>query len=244
MIFKHSKLHNGLNIITLEIPGLKSVNVSFWFKRGSRDEGENEESYYHLLEHCLLSGSQNYPDEFKIAQLIKDTGSYLNAHSDSESICLESDILIGNLKKIFNLLTDASLNPLLSKKIIEREVKIINEELLRKTTFISKTINFYSELSMYNKTDLAKISYGQTRNIQKIDIKKIKELHKQIINPKNIAIISVGGVNHEKIKKIAQKNLGHVKNKEIPVREKQEAKPTKITDNNQKCPFLSARCTI
>jgi len=75
---KRETLANGLVLITEELEHFKSTSISFYLKRGSRDETSNEKGYSHFCEHMLFKGTDKYSKE-DIANIFDLMGGNFNA---------------------------------------------------------------------------------------------------------------------------------------------------------------------
>ncbi len=210
MNFKQSKLNNGLSVQSVETKGFGLETITVWFRQGYRDEKEDEDSYYHLLEHALMSGSDNYPSEEIINKVVADTGSYFNASVWIEHLNVEAQCLMIHLDSIFDLLADLILRPLIKEEVVIQESKIINEELLKHSTDPQRTLAYYSAISMYNNTPLANLGFGRMRNIKGATAEKLLNIYKRILNPSEMAIIGMGGASHDRILKLAEDRFGQI----------------------------------
>jgi len=58
------ELNNGLTVIVHEDRKAPIVQVSVWYKVGSKDEPVGKTEFAHLFEHLMFNGSENYDDEW------------------------------------------------------------------------------------------------------------------------------------------------------------------------------------
>lgn len=58
IIYKESKLANGLKVMTAQNDSILVVDTSLWTRTGYRYEKSDEFGYAHLLEHMLFSGTK------------------------------------------------------------------------------------------------------------------------------------------------------------------------------------------
>src|ERR1044072_8634639 len=52
-----TRLGNGLTILTDHMPGLRSVSVGIWVRRGSRHESPELNGICHFIEHAVFKGT-------------------------------------------------------------------------------------------------------------------------------------------------------------------------------------------
>ncbi|HYG79744.1 MAG TPA: insulinase family protein, partial [Pyrinomonadaceae bacterium] len=53
-----TRLPNGLTVLTEHMPGLRSVTVGIWARRGSRHEQPELNGICHFIEHAVFKGTQ------------------------------------------------------------------------------------------------------------------------------------------------------------------------------------------
>ena len=79
-----SKLKNGLPVITVPMPGVKSVTVLVVTNTGSRFETPREEGIAHFFEHMVFKGTTKYPTAQVLAKAIDSIGADFNAFTSKE----------------------------------------------------------------------------------------------------------------------------------------------------------------
>ena len=57
MTVRCTRLGNGVQVVTEEMPDSHSATLSFWVDAGSRDESPPEWGASHFLEHLLFKGT-------------------------------------------------------------------------------------------------------------------------------------------------------------------------------------------
>src|SRR5450759_2548314 len=73
-----TRLANGLTILTEHMPGLRSVSLGIWVRRGSRHETPALNGICHFIEHALFKGSQR-----RSARQIATESDRLGGHLDA-----------------------------------------------------------------------------------------------------------------------------------------------------------------
>src|SRR5690242_10129064 len=53
-----TRLANGLTVLTEHMPGLRSVSLGIWVRRGSRHENPELNGICHFIEHALFKGTR------------------------------------------------------------------------------------------------------------------------------------------------------------------------------------------
>ena len=121
-------LANGLRIITEKIDSVKSISVGIWVKTGSRNEEKELAGITHFIEHMLFKGTEKR-SAFEIAQSMESVGGYLNAFTSSEYTCYYARCVDEQLSRALDVLSDMVLNPSFPEEEIEKEKKVVIEEM-------------------------------------------------------------------------------------------------------------------
>ncbi|MFH0897894.1 MAG: insulinase family protein, partial [Candidatus Bathyarchaeota archaeon] len=119
-----SRLHNGLKVITEEIPSSKSTSIGIWVDVGSRDEEKAYHGCSHFLEHLLFKGTKRRSAR-EISTIIEERGGYLNAFTDRDMTCYHAKVLSGDLPLAVDVLSDMVANPLLKPEDIDTERTVV-----------------------------------------------------------------------------------------------------------------------
>ena len=78
-------LDNGVRIVTMAMPHVRSVSMGVWVHVGARDETDTESGLSHFIEHMLFKGTTRRPTARHIAEAIEGIGGYSNAFTDQET---------------------------------------------------------------------------------------------------------------------------------------------------------------
>ena len=121
-------LDNGLRLITERMPQVRSVTIGVWLMRGSRHETDARSGIAHFVEHMLFKGTDSRSAE-DIAQSIDSIGGQLDAFTAKEYASYYIKVLDEHLALAVDLLSDIVLRPAFPAEEIEREKKVILEEI-------------------------------------------------------------------------------------------------------------------
>ena len=121
-------LDNGLRLITESMPHVRSVTIGVWLTRGSRDESDERSGIAHFVEHMLFKGTDTRSAE-DIAQSIDSIGGQLDAFTAKEYASYYIKVLDDHLPFAVEVLSDIVMHPAFSPEDIEREKKVVLEEI-------------------------------------------------------------------------------------------------------------------
>ena len=126
--YNKTVLPNGMKIITEAIPHVHSVSLGVWIDVGSRDETNSVAGVSHFIEHMSFKGTRNRTAA-DIALYLEAVGGVLNAFTSREQTCFYAKFLDQHLPNAVEILFDLVGNPLFDKNDIEKEKKVVLEEL-------------------------------------------------------------------------------------------------------------------
>ncbi len=127
-MYKKEVLGNGMVVLTEQMPQVRSVSIGLWVKVGSRYERADRAGISHFIEHLLFKGTESRSAE-EIAQAVDSVGGTLDAFTSRENTCLYAKVLGEDLPLAMDLLSDLLLRPRLDSEDIEKERRVVLEEI-------------------------------------------------------------------------------------------------------------------
>jgi predicted Zn-dependent peptidase len=127
-MIQSSVLDNGLSVLTERMPNLRSISLGIWLKKGSRHEEERENGISHFIEHLVFKGTRRRSGQ-EIAKIIDSIGGQIDAFTSKEYTCFYAKVLDEHLGVALDLLSDIVLNPRFDPQDIDKERKVIFEEI-------------------------------------------------------------------------------------------------------------------
>lgn len=136
------KLSNGLQVITVPMPGVKSATVLALANTGSRYETKKEQGIAHFFEHIVFKGTQKYPDTQTLASAVDAVGADFNAFTSKEYTGYYVKSASKDIAVSIDVVSDMLLQPLIRDEDVAKEKGVIIEEI-----------------NMYEDTPMRKIGY-------------------------------------------------------------------------------------
>jgi predicted Zn-dependent peptidase len=123
-----SILGNGIRIVTEKIPAAHSATIGFWVENGSRHERPAQQGISHFTEHMLFKGTARR-SALDIAKEIDSVGGVLNGFTSREYSCYYAKVMARKLPLAIDLLSDIVLNSVFDTEEMEKERKVILQEI-------------------------------------------------------------------------------------------------------------------
>jgi predicted Zn-dependent peptidase len=202
--FYRKVLSNGMTII-FEKRALPIVAVAFAVKNGGINEKISEKGISHFIEHMLYKGTPTRNAK-KIASEIEKRGGILNGFTDEEITAYWCKMPSKHLNVALDVLSDMIKNPLFDEKELEKEKKVIFEEIkMRKDNPIIYVLDKIQNFLYKGSLEIPLIGTYKTINL--INRKKIVEKFENVYVPKNLIFAVVGNAEFDEIVKFIEKNF-------------------------------------
>ena len=210
---KHT-LENGLRILDIPMPGVKSATVFILVGAGSRYEEKEINGLSHFLEHMAFKGTKKRPTALHIASLIDGIGGEFNAFTSKDHTGYYIKAASKHLPLLFDVLSDMLLHSKFASEEIEREKGVIIEEInMYEDTPMRKISDLYENL-LYGDTKLGRDVAGRPEVIRSIKREDFKSYISRFYSPSNTIVAVAGGTNIKgknkklKVNNLAEKYLG------------------------------------
>jgi predicted Zn-dependent peptidase len=210
--FKRKVLDNGMTIL-FEKRDLPVVSVAFAVRNGGVNESLEEKGISHFIEHMLYKGTEKRNWK-QVASEIEKNGGVLNGFTSEEMTGYYCKMPSGKLDIALDVLSDIVKNPKFDEKELEKERKVIFEEIkMRKDR---PNIHVFDEIQKRLYDGVFDIDLiGTYETMGSIDRKQILEKFNQVYKPNNMIMCVVGDCDFDKIVNFAEDNFGKEKG-EVP----------------------------
>ncbi len=128
-MYTRSVLPNGLRILTCPMPHVRSATLCFYVGAGSRYEPAEKAGLSHFLEHMVFKGTPSFPTARRLSEAIEGVGGVLDANTSTEVTAYWAKVAAHHFPLALQALTEMLCQPLLDPAEIEKERRVIIEEL-------------------------------------------------------------------------------------------------------------------
>jgi len=191
-IFYRKKLDNGITVI-FEKRKTPVVSIASSVKFGAQFEKSDVKGISHFLEHLVFKGTKKRSVR-EIPKVIEGKGGIINAFTAEEVTCFWNKMPNKHFKLGSDISRDLVLNPVFEINALERERKVILEEIKmyhdNPTTFVLEKIK-----EMLYKNPFGMSIAGTSETVSSLSRKKVVDLFKSIYSTNNIIFSVVGDVD-------------------------------------------------
>lgn len=188
------KLDNGQTVVIQEVKTNPIVTIDTWIKTGSINENDENNGVSHFLEHLFFKGSTNHaPGEFD--KILETKGALTNAATSKDFTHYYVTIPSKDFDLALEMHADMLLHPLVPRKELEKERKVVIEEIMKDAN--SPQTQVYDNLvkMLYTNHPYKRKVIGTVDIISTIQREKILEYYNQFYNPSNMITVIVGDVD-------------------------------------------------
>ncbi len=199
-------LPNGIRIVHKEVTNTKIVHCGFILDIGSRDEDPHQQGLAHFWEHMAFKGTKKRK-AFHILNRLESVGGELNAYTTKEKICFYASVLFKHFESALELLTDITFDSIFPEKQIERERKVILEEMAMYLDNPEDAIQDDFDSVIFPDHPLGYNILGTQESIRSFLKDDFQKFINENINTEKIVFSCVGNISFTKVVKLTQKYL-------------------------------------
>ena len=198
------KLENGQTVVIQEEHNNPIVTIDTWIRTGSVDENDSNNGVSHFLEHLFFKGTKTHPaGEFD--KILESKGAVINAATSKDFTHYYIVIPSKFFDLALSLHADMLLNPQIPRKELEKERKVVLEEISKNESDPDRKLYKNLTSMMYTNHPYKREVIGSSNIIETIRREEILEYYNSHYAPSNMVTVIVGDVNTEDVlKKISQ----------------------------------------
>jgi predicted Zn-dependent peptidase len=191
-------LDNGLRLITETMPHVRSVTLGVWLTRGSRHESDDKAGIAHFVEHMLFKGTDTRSAE-DIAQAIDSIGGQLDAFTAKEYASYYIKVLDEHVPLAVDLLADIVLKPAFVPDEIEREKKVILEEIKMVEDTPDDLVHELFTQHFWEGHPLARPILGSKETVEGLNLGTLRGYFDRAYVAPNMIISAAGNLQHSQV---------------------------------------------
>ncbi len=190
-------LDNGQKVVIKEVRDNPIVIIDTWIKTGSINETDENNGVAHFLEHLFFKGTPTHPAK-EFDRILESKGAITNAATSKDFTHYYILIPSQYFDLALDLHSDMLLNPLIPRKELEKERKVVIEEIAknndRPTTLLYRNLikGFY-KIHPYKRDVI-----GTKEVISTISREQILDFYNTWYVPQNMTTVIIGDIDTQK----------------------------------------------
>jgi len=223
-------MENGLQVVTYEMPHMRSLSCTIWIGVGARYETREIGGISHFIEHLLFKGTRRRKDNLEISQAIEGVGGSINGFTDKEATCYLVKVPSDEFLLGIDVLADIVLNSLFEEEAVERERGVIIEEIKMVRDRPDSWVHVLLEDLVWPNHPMGRSTAGTEDSVSAMSRETILDYFSSFYHPGNMVVSIAGNASQEEVNRAVE---GFFQGKEA--REKKTFQPT---DAKAEGPFV------
>src|SRR5215216_5534827 len=191
------------------MPHVRSVSIGVWLARGSRHEPQEQSGIAHFVEHMLFKGTGTRSAE-DIAQTIDSIGGQMDAFTAKEYASYYIKVLDEHLPLAIDILADIVRNPKFSEEDIEREKKVVLEEIKMVEDTPDDLVHELFTENFWVDHPLGRPILGTKETVEALTQDGLRGYFTDVYSAPNMIIAAVGNVEHQQVRELVEAAFGTV----------------------------------
>ena len=235
-MFKKLRLQNSLRSIFVPQKDIQSVTVLILVGTGSKYEKKEENGISHFLEHMYFKGTKKRPSPKEISQVLDKVGGIYNAFTSQEYTGFFAKVSAEKINLALDWVSDILLNSIFPEKEIEKEKKVIEEEINMIRDNPMSLVSLAWQKVLYGDQPAGWPITGTKETIKNITRERLLDYMKSQYVAQNMVLVLAGNFNENYAIKQIKKYFGKVKRGKFRQREKlieKQEKPNLILEKKE-----------
>jgi predicted Zn-dependent peptidase len=202
-------LNNGIRLVTESMGHVRSVSLGVWLTRGSRHETDRDSGIAHFVEHMLFKGTATRSAE-DIAQAVDSIGGQLDAFTAKEYASYYVKVLDEHLPLAVDILSDIVLRPAFHDVDIEREKKVILEEIKMVEDTPDDLVHELFTQAFWEGHPLGRPILGTKESVEGLTQQRLRDHFRGAYAAENVIISAAGNLEHASLRDALEKAFGEM----------------------------------
>ena len=209
---------NGVRLVYEKTENTKPATILICVNTGSVNEDNKNNGISHLIEHMAFKGTKNRTAK-QISQEFEELGAIANAYTGQFRTCYFATTLNENIEGCFNILSDIVFNSSYDEVELEKEKKVIYEEIDANKD-VPDTVIYENYLSnFYKNTPIERRVIGKKEILEKITRQDILDYFEKNYVGNRIVVSVVGSLPNQKIVEFVKKYICKFFRKKMEIEE-------------------------
>ncbi len=204
-----SRLSNGLPVITLAMPGIRTAAVELAADVGARHEAPHENGLAHLFEHMVFKGTGRRSAR-AIAEDIEDVGGALNAWTSRDMTMFHARTLAADLPLGLDMVADLIVSPRFDAEDLEREKAVVHSEIGEARDTPDDVVFDHLQARAFPDQPLGRPILGTEDSVSAATVAHLAGWRARHYHAGALVLVATGAVEHERLLADAEAALGRL----------------------------------
>jgi predicted Zn-dependent peptidase len=201
------------------MPHVRSVSIGVWLARGSRHEPQQQSGIAHFVEHMLFKGTSTRTAE-DIAQTIDSIGGQMDAFTAKEYASYYIKVLDEHLALAVDILSDIVMRPAFSADDIEREKKVVLEEIKMVEDTPDDLVHELFTEHFWQNHPLGRPILGSKETVEALTADGLRRYFSTVYTAPNLIVAATGNIEHQQVRDLVHRAFGELPTTSEPLTER------------------------
>ncbi len=211
-------LANGIKVVLIPHSG-NVCGIQFVGEAGSL---YTSPGLSHFLEHTVLCASEKYPDFNLLAGSIDPLGIFRNAFTSHTHIHFVFKCLSEHIPAVFNFLAEVTIHPLLKQSDVEKQKKIIIQEIDRQQSDLPTVARLLSLEQMYGKNGPGIPVLGDRDAVTEVTVDNLRSFFQNTFVAERFFLVIVGTFDETNLIKTLETTIGAMPKKDSFIKQNRD----------------------
>jgi predicted Zn-dependent peptidase len=196
----------GIPVIVDRLHWSRSAAMAINISVGSRDEPSGKNGIAHLLEHLLFKGTELRSSK-EMSQQIEAAGGEMNGYTSKELTSYYVSTIDETLPTAEALLAEMVRRPLIDKKDIKTEKKVVTQEIKMSEDDPEDYSHELLVRAIWKGNPMANSEGGQIRDVRGMTQSDIRAFFQDFYRPPYLSVVAAGNVDARQVVQWASDNF-------------------------------------
>lgn len=208
MTYEKTILDNGLVLLTVPVPYVRSVCVCIFVAVGSRYESDAEAGTSHFLEHMFFKGSAKWPSARAISEAVEGVGGLINASTGRETTMFWLKAAQPHARLAIDVLADMLMHPLLDEAEIEKERQVVIEEINMMYDSPETLVQILTDALVWMGQPLGREICGTKETVSTFTRESLVAFLRRHYDPAHTVVSVAGAIDPQEIRDMVAEDFG------------------------------------
>ena len=200
-------LGNGLRLVVVPMPWLRSVSIAVFVNVGSRYESDRTAGISHLTEHMMFKGTRTRPRSTNITGELESVGGILNASTDKEITLYWAKASAEHLALSLDVISDMLRESLIRPSDVTRERGVIAEELRMIADDPQDWSYVLADEALWPDHPYGREIAGSQETVATFRRRHVIEHLERFYGPNNAVIAVAGGIDVDEVQSLVERHF-------------------------------------
>jgi predicted Zn-dependent peptidase len=198
------------------MPHVRSVSIGVWLARGSRHEPGEQSGIAHFVEHMLFKGTATRSAE-DIAQTIDSIGGQMDAFTAKEYASYYIKVLDEHLPLALEVLADIVMRPAFSATDIEREKKVVLEEIKMVEDTPDDLVHELFTENFWQNHPLGRPILGTKDTVEALTEEGLRHYFGRTYSAPHMIVAAAGNIQHDQLRDLVSRTFEELPRIDVPL---------------------------